>query len=150
MSISLPALTLFAQLLAPLLKEAAHRAGKRRDDGDRPDLHEHIEHAPARRDRILDLRGDGQQLCASPKEGAAKGFDLCFLRVPLDEVSQNSADQVDSNGRHSDRREMVSEAPVCVCSGPRYVVGLPDGRTQDPVRHQLTIARVPDATIVGR
>ena len=45
--------------LSAALKEAAERAGERRDHGDRVDLDEHVEDSSADRDRFLDLRGDG-------------------------------------------------------------------------------------------
>jgi hypothetical protein len=59
-----------------LLQEAADCPGERGDDCDRVDLHEDVEDSSVKRDRIMDRRGDGQQLSRGPENGAAERLDL--------------------------------------------------------------------------
>jgi hypothetical protein len=109
-----PALSVqfFADLLAALLNEAAHRAGQRGDHRDRPDLHEDVERATAEGDRVFDVGGDGQELRARPEERAAQRPDLGFLRVPLEQERRRGADEIDADRRHGDCSEVVAQAAM--------------------------------------
>lgn len=63
---------------------------------------------PPARDRILDLRGHGQQLGRRPERGAPERVDLRLLGVALEQERRDRAKQVDTNGGHDDRHQVVA------------------------------------------
>src|ERR1035437_689068 len=99
----------FVDLLAAFLEEAADRAGQPGDHGDRVDLHKHVEDSSADSDRVLDLRGNGQQLSRRPEHGASDRLDLSLLGVTPEQESRDRTEHVNPGGRDGDRDENVPQ-----------------------------------------
>src|SRR2546429_95847 len=96
-------------------------------------------------ERVLDGRGNGQELCARP-ENALPNVLISVSGVALDQKRDESADQANADGRQGESREMVTDPPLGVGGSPRYLPRLSSGRAQDTMGHRLTIFRTPDAT----
>jgi len=139
---------LVVDLLAALLQEAAERAGERRDHRDRVDLHEHVEDSAADRDRILDLRGDGQQLSRRPKRSAAERLDLGLLGVALEQERRDRKQQVNTHGRHDDRHELIPQPTMRDRRRAQNVTKLAGSGPQHSKQHRSIVAGAPDVGAV--
>jgi hypothetical protein len=131
-------------LLATLLKETAERASQRSDYRDRPDLHEDVEDSSARRDRILDLRGDGQQLRCRPEHGAAECFDLGLLGMALEKERRDRAEQVNTDSHQDDRHEVIPQPTMRGRRRTENVTKLAGSGPQHSKRHRSIVAGAPD------
>jgi hypothetical protein len=131
---------LVVHLLATLLKETPERASQRGDYRDRPDLHEDVENSSARRDRILDLRGDGQQLSCRPERGAAECLDLSLLGVALEQERRDRAEQVNTDGHHDDRHEVIPQPTMRGRRRAENVSKLAGSGPQHSKRHRSIVA----------
>jgi hypothetical protein len=138
-----------AALLAALLQEAPERAGEGRDHRDRVDLHEHVEDAAADRDRILDLRGDGQQLSRRPKHSAAERLDLGLLGVALEQERRDCTQQVNTHGRHDDHHELIPQPTMRDCRRAQNVTKLAGSGPQHSKQHRSIVAAGPDVGAVA-
>lgn len=101
-----------------VMEEGAERAGEDRDHGDRVGLQEHVERARGGGDRVGQLGGDGEQLCARPEQRVAERGDPGRRRVTLEEVGEHAGDEVERD-RH---REQGGDACAQVLGGHRCTV----------------------------
>ena len=82
-----------ASLPIARLEEARDRARRAGDDDHRPDLQDDVDDAAGRRERVRDLRRDGEQLHRGEEERIEEGVDVALLRMPLEQVDRDGADE---------------------------------------------------------
>src|SRR5450755_3318565 len=143
---------LFVDLLAAFLEEAADRAGEPGDHGNRVDLHKHVEDSSSERDRVLDLRGNRQQLSRRPEHSASERVDLSLLGVTLEQETRDRTEHVHPGGRDGDRDENVPQPPMRRGRPTKNISKFAGSRTKRWKRHFSIVANTPDvpASTTGR
>jgi hypothetical protein len=82
------------------------------DHEDRPQLEHDVEHAPGDGQRVLQRRGDRQDLHGGEENGLTVGVDVGSLRSALDEPDAERAEEVDAEGQRERDQEPREEPPV--------------------------------------
>ena len=109
------------------MEERAEHAGHRRHDRDRVGLEEDVDRARGRRDRVLQLRRDRQQLAADPEERRADRVDLALLRVVICEIDRDACDRVDRQRHPEGGDQPVAQVAVRGRHGHRHRPDLAQG-----------------------
>src|SRR5919201_3753321 len=94
------------------LEEGGHRAGRACDDDHGPELEHDVDDSAAHRERVLDLRGDRQQLNRGEEGRVAERLHLGAGGVPLEEVDPDGAECVDDERREDYDRQTREQPPV--------------------------------------
>src|SRR2546421_13109894 len=92
-------------------EESRERARDRGDDEERPDLEGDVDDAPGCRQRVLDLRGDGQELHRREEERVAEVVDVALPEVALERPDEHRADRVNGN-RERERDSETGDEPA--------------------------------------
>jgi hypothetical protein len=91
---------------------------ERGHDPERPDLEADVDHTSRRRERVLELGRDRQQLDGAEEERVADAVDLGALRVQLESPDQDRADDVDDHRQAERDRQPCDEPLVVVLPAP--------------------------------
>src|SRR5450755_1339963 len=135
---------LFVDLLAAFLEEAADRAGEPGNHGYRVDLHQYVEDSSSDSDRVLDLRGDRQQLSRRPEHRASERLDLGLLGMTLEQESRDRTEHVNPAGHDDDCHEMVPQPTMRGRRPTKNISKFAGSRPQHSKRHVSIVANTPD------
>ena len=73
----------------------AQRTCDRRDDEKGPDLEEDVDDSPGRRQRVLDLGGDREQLHRREEHRIAEAMNVARLDALFEVIDEHGAEQID-------------------------------------------------------